>query len=163
MKGDEQFLNILAGRGVCIAYTPLPDEPDPFACPEIRERNFPAIERIPAHGKLDPIEYGKSLTQRFGNASVCILVPGQRFDSSGNRRGRGGGWFDRFLSATPRQWLRIGVCYESQLSPAPLNKNPWDEPMDWMMIIAHASQESSAHVIQAPHYRLTASGKTDNS
>ena len=44
-----------------------------------------------------------------------VLVPGMAFDASGNRLGRGKGYYDRFLKtlATPRPHL-IGVCFDFQ-------------------------------------------------
>ena len=119
---------------VCIAYSPLSDAENPFSCAEIAKRNFPVVEYIPPNRKLDPREHALLLTDRFRGARVCILIPGQKFDAHGNRKGRGGGWYDQFLKNVPRTWLRIGILNKSQLSPIPLTKNPWDEPMDWLVI-----------------------------
>ena len=43
-----------------------------------------------------------------------ILVPGVGFDSSGGRLGRGGGFYDRFLSVS-RPPVVIGVCFDEQI------------------------------------------------
>ncbi|MBU1077748.1 MAG: 5-formyltetrahydrofolate cyclo-ligase [Spirochaetes bacterium] len=50
-----------------------------------------------------------------------ILVPGLAFDSNGNRLGRGGGYFDRFLKEI--RGFTIGICYQEQL----VKKIPLDE------------------------------------
>jgi 5-formyltetrahydrofolate cyclo-ligase len=57
-----------------------------------------------------------------------LLVPGTRFDSTGNRIGSGKGYYDRFLKtvSTPR-W---GVAWEHQISETPWVPELWDVPMD---------------------------------
>jgi 5-formyltetrahydrofolate cyclo-ligase len=72
--------------------------------------------REPAHGTvIDP----KDLR--------AVIVPGLAFDEKGNRLGRGGGFYDRFLATTPA--FRIGVCFEVQLAPS-VPAGPLDVPMD---------------------------------
>jgi 5-formyltetrahydrofolate cyclo-ligase len=56
-----------------------------------------------------------------------VIVPGLAFDERGNRLGRGGGFYDRFLATTPA--FRIGVCFEVQLAPS-VPAGPLDVPMD---------------------------------
>ena len=43
-----------------------------------------------------------------------IVVPGMAFDSSGNRLGRGKGYYDRFLAQHP-DVPKIGICFDFQL------------------------------------------------
>lgn len=64
-----------------------------------------------------------------------IVVPGVAFDKSGNRIGRGRGYYDRFL----RQHLsvkRIGICFDFQLVES-VPTEPTDVRMDEVITISH--------------------------
>ena len=58
-----------------------------------------------------------------------VLVPGVAFDRDGWRLGFGGGYYDRFLPATPA--LRVGVTYDEFVVDA-LPHNGYDQRMDWI-------------------------------
>lgn len=45
------------------------------------------------------------------------IIPGMAFDKSGNRLGRGKGYYDRLLSQLPNIY-KIGVCFPFQLLPS---------------------------------------------
>jgi 5-formyltetrahydrofolate cyclo-ligase len=49
--------------------------------------------------------------------SACILIPGLAFDSFNHRLGRGGGFYDSFLSSIQanEHFFRIGICIEAQM------------------------------------------------
>ncbi len=57
-----------------------------------------------------------------------IAVPGMAFSSSGNRLGRGKGYYDRFLAQVP-QVYKIGVCFDFQKVET-IPTEPTDIPMD---------------------------------
>ena len=54
-----------------------------------------------------------------------ILVPGVAFDKEGRRLGRGGGYFDRFLSRTAPSVPHVGLAFRFQV----VKDLPW-EPHD---------------------------------
>lgn len=118
---------------VIIGYSPVDNEPD--------YGEFLKQKGIEKHGisvladkDISPQAFAESLTKTHSGKKVAILIPGREFDIHGTRHGRGGGWYDRFLSSVPRSWLRIGVLNVSQLSSESLERESWDEPMDALLI-----------------------------
>lgn len=89
---------------------------------------------LPSQKNADPLVWAARCTARFVDKTVYILIPGRRFDVLGTRHGRGNGWYDRFLSRVPVEWLRIGIADVSQLSALPLSCQSWDEPVDWIAV-----------------------------
>ena len=57
-----------------------------------------------------------------------VVVPLVAFDSSGNRLGMGGGFYDRALAGAKRT-LKLGYAYDFQQVSA-LRVNPWDVKID---------------------------------
>ena len=45
-----------------------------------------------------------------------LLVPGVAFSRNGERLGRGGGFYDRFLAEPKLRAFKIGVCFDAQLA-----------------------------------------------
>lgn len=58
-----------------------------------------------------------------------MIVPGVAFTPSGQRLGRGRGYYDRYLSREGFRALKIGVCHGCQLL-AELPTQPYDIEMD---------------------------------
>lgn len=61
-----------------------------------------------------------------------ILVPGVGFDKSGNRLGRGGGYYDKFITRLGRKTLLVGVGYDFQLVEE-IPANSWDKRLDYVV------------------------------
>jgi 5-formyltetrahydrofolate cyclo-ligase len=68
--------------------------------PKIREHGNPAARVVPPE-EID-----------------VILVPGLAFTRLGQRLGRGGGYYDRYLASLPAKTLKIGVCFGFQIVDA---------------------------------------------
>jgi len=47
-----------------------------------------------------------------------IVVPGIAFDKSGNRLGRGAGYYDRFLADLPANTVKVGLAFDFQMIDA---------------------------------------------
>jgi len=127
---------------VVVSYIPIENEPNP----SFLNQYFPPPEFvIPPQKDADSFKIAEDLRQRFKEKQVCILVPGTVFDEYGTRHGRGRGWYDRFLSHTPRAWIRIGMATPSTFSKKMLVRKPWDEPMDWIGIC----ENNTVHLLKS--------------
>jgi 5-formyltetrahydrofolate cyclo-ligase len=136
MAQEEQvglLSNLLSSYQVFITYVPLRGEVD-FSTPVPLPKGTVAYT-IPPRASLDPLEEAKRITSMIGATSTAILIPGRRFDASGTRHGQGGGWYDRFLAQVPRDWLRIGFCFEEHVSSTPLKRESWDQAMDYVVVV----------------------------
>jgi 5-formyltetrahydrofolate cyclo-ligase len=61
-----------------------------------------------------------------------IVIPGLGFDRKGNRLGRGGAYYDKFLSNGQLKAVRCGLAFEQQLiDSVPTDK--YDEPIDLLV------------------------------
>ena len=135
MDGNRQkkLMVSLARCGAIIGYTPLGDEvdyaTDPLFESIVREQIF-----LPKNNADDPCQWAQSCNERYGNGAVCIFVPGVQFDAMGTRKGRGGGWYDRFLSKIHPEWIRIGMIDADGFSRTALKRQEWDEPVDWVAV-----------------------------
>lgn len=120
--------------GTILAYAPLPDEPD--CMPWLLEQQAMGVRilfpRTAADGSLTCHEPGSGFSglrpgrygvrepapdaRSYSRAAVrMILVPGRAFTVSGDRLGRGGGHYDRFLRGF--EGVRVALAYEEQMVP----------------------------------------------
>lgn len=123
----------LKQKNAAILYRPLSGEID------FREKSFPLeIHKnsiiLPADKEASPLFWAEKCKEKLSGISPYILIPGTTFDLYGTRHGKGGGWYDRFLSSVPADWLRIGVAHKDQLSEKRLVRKNWDQPVDWLII-----------------------------
>ena len=71
-------------------------------------------------------------TEPYQGDIDLILVPGVGFDKSGNRLGRGGGYYDKFITRLGRKTLLVGVGYDFQLVEE-IPANSWDKRLDYVV------------------------------
>ena len=115
-------------------FAPQPREPDVellwqhaagrrFAYPRIESESV-ALYSVESLYELQPsrweIREPRALPEfRVAPDSVdLILVPGVAFTRSGQRCGRGGGFYDRLLAPLPPTAAKVGVCFSEQLVDA---------------------------------------------
>lgn len=134
MNPEEALLVKLRESDALIGYSSMGDEPDVHSF-LIENQILTSGRSIIADKNISPHDFALSLLGAHADEKVCVLVPGREFDTFGTRHGRGGGWYDRFLKELPQDWMRIGVLSPAQLSEDKLNREPWDEPVDYLLII----------------------------
>jgi 5-formyltetrahydrofolate cyclo-ligase len=112
-------------------FSPLPGEPDveqlwqegapKFCYPRVVGSEIEFVDVL-RRGDLAPSAWNSAVREP-PLAGTCvmppgidlILVPGLAFTRDGQRLGRGGGFYDRFLAQLPARTLKIGVCFDLQL------------------------------------------------
>lgn len=129
-----QFSKIIHSHTAVIGYTPLSDEIQY----EKEVAMFPCVQhphiRVPQSAAEDPFVFAEKCIQEYVTLRPYILIPGRMFDQYGNRLGRGGGWYDRFLSKIPAEWLLVGITDSDHFSKEPLQPKAHDVPMDWIVV-----------------------------
>ena len=131
MDIPNKIVRTIADCSFCISYHPTRIEIDPkklpFRLPDKRAT-------VPANPYNDPKVFGLEVTKKFGNLPGFVLVPGRKFDRYGGRHGKGYGWYDRFLSIIPTEWVRIGICSKNEFSDTKLALQKWDAVVDWVIV-----------------------------
>jgi 5-formyltetrahydrofolate cyclo-ligase len=133
-----QAIAVLESCGAIITYVPLRTEvpfQDHFAILEGTQ-----LYEIAPRAALDPFVEAEKAMAIAGVRKTCVLMPGRRFDATGTRFGQGGGWYDRFLSKVPKEWVRIGFCFARQFSPTPLKREEWDQVMDYVCVVEESGE-----------------------
>ena len=128
--------SLLSSFDALITYTPLGAEPRFQELMALEEK---AVYEIPPHAHLDPSAELARAQAVVDDRVTAILLPGRYFDASGTRHGRGGGWYDRFLAEAPPAWTRIGLCFNDQFEEAPLMRQAWDQPVDYVVVVPRAA------------------------
>ena len=69
---------------------------------------------------------------KTANSLIPVIVPGLAFDGKCRRLGRGGGFYDRFISSHRSRICTVGVCFSVQkVDEVPADGK--DEPVDWLV------------------------------
>jgi 5-formyltetrahydrofolate cyclo-ligase len=64
--------------------------------------------------------------------NLVLFVPGVAFDRSGNRLGRGHGWYDRVLARFQGRAIAVGLAYAFQLVED-LPTDDWDRKVQFIV------------------------------
>lgn len=91
--------------------------------PHINRRNkeMQACQIEDISRELCPGPYGihqprEDFKKPLGLESIdMVIVPGVAFSQDGQRLGRGGGYFDRFLRQLPKKVFRVGLAFNFQI------------------------------------------------
>jgi 5-formyltetrahydrofolate cyclo-ligase len=151
-------------------FSPLPDEPDisrliETALEEGKTTSLPRIEgtainfyKISGMQALEKNKYGilePPPRERWQPSAApaehsCIcLVPGRAFTLRGLRLGRGGGYYDRFLSEYDSFLTSVGLCFAVQIFPE-VPSGVHDKALDY--ICSEAGLRHSGNI--APFFYL---------
>ena len=121
---DEVDLVGLYGMSRCRFLAPRIDDNDEL---EIREYRPDTLERH-RFGFFQPTKDAPLVDVHDLDV---VLVPGRAFDRSGQRLGRGGGYYDRFLARLPRGVIRVGIgTVDTTVDEVPADAS--DERVDWL-------------------------------
>jgi 5-formyltetrahydrofolate cyclo-ligase len=100
----------LIKKGKAVAYPKITNVPGLMTLWRIR--NLDAL--VPhKHGIRAPDVTLSSPTEPIN--IDCVIYPGIAFTKGLSRLGRGGGYYDRYLTRLPASTVRIGVCFDGQL------------------------------------------------
>lgn len=108
-----------------ISFNPMPDEPD------ISVINARLISKNQNHITIISALPNAAIPDNLTDVDT-IIIPMQGFDRTGNRIGRGGGWYDRFLSlacAENPTIIKLGVCFACLELPF-ISADAYDIKMD---------------------------------
>lgn len=136
----------LLGNGYIALFSPIASEPDIEALWQIIPRRF-CYPRV-AQGQMEfvAVEKISDLTTSSWHPQIrehglaearvvspteitAIIVPGLAFTKGGQRLGRGGGYYDRYLASLQPATHKIGVCFAVQIVDS-LPIEPHDQKMD---------------------------------
>lgn len=118
---------VFQSASIVMLYHSLPDEVNTHAFIEKWRNSKRIILPTVVGDDIVPVELTPQTAFAIGDFNIqepqdnpytgsydLIVVPGVAFDKSGNRIGRGRGYYDRFLRQHPNA-PKIGICFDFQL------------------------------------------------
>jgi 5-formyltetrahydrofolate cyclo-ligase len=146
----ERLKTQMPGASTILFFAPLPKELDiwpvlelslalgtncalPFFDVEKKTYGAKIIEKLGTDivpGKFGVREPASTCAEIYLNQFDLVLVPGLAFDLSGNRLGRGQGFYDRLLAKT--SGVKCGVGYDFQLLKK-IPAEPHDAKVDFIL------------------------------
>ncbi len=102
---------------------------------KVAKDEMPEFVQVESPEDLEPGRYGilepkgRNVLTTEDQEALIVAVPGLAFDLEGHRLGRGGGWYDRALSALGDAPRVIALSYEFQILEK-LPVNAWDRNVD---------------------------------
>jgi len=116
---------LLYPKGNILSFSPFGSEIDPTLL----------NESLKSENRLYLIPYEIECISSVPISKIdCILVPALGFDKENYRLGYGKGFYDRFL-ATFKGLPTIGVGFKEQLFEELLPRDPWDMPVDELLLL----------------------------
>ncbi len=134
--------------GIWTLFAPLNDEPDltslvktcthiNWAFPRVESKTLMQFYKLSCLDEMvssswgieEPVAKNECLVSAQ-TISGCI-IPGMAFDFFGNRLGRGGGYYDRFLSTF--KGLKLGVTFDQALTSERLPSESHDQKLDFVI------------------------------
>jgi 5-formyltetrahydrofolate cyclo-ligase len=91
-----------------------------------------SLKKDLSQGRFGIMEPRGDIPAYDGDFTV-FLVPGTKFNLTGERCGHGKGYYDRFLAKHPDA-RKAGIATPKQISVEPLTQKPTDIPMDQIII-----------------------------
>jgi len=103
--------------------------------PKVIEKNTMICKAIKSTKELEVGKFGimepKEECKTILKDEIDIFfVPGKEFDMEGNRKGRGFGYFDRFLADVKKPI--VGICRDNCFKDV-LRVNEWDVPVNYVI------------------------------
>jgi 5-formyltetrahydrofolate cyclo-ligase len=107
----------------------------PVADPAAHRLDFRAVlsrdDLRPGHFGIPEPGDGHRFEPRH-DAPAVVFVPGLALSLSGQRLGRGGGFYDRFLASTGPGVTAVGLAYSFQVLES-LPQEPWDRRLAYVV------------------------------
>jgi 5-formyltetrahydrofolate cyclo-ligase len=107
-------------------------------CPKLVSGATGGFVRVKHANELDAGRYGilepkgaEFLTEEDLNALI-VFVPGIAFDTSGNRLGRGLGWYDRVLPSLGDSAILVALAFDFQVV-GKVPREEWDRKVHWIV------------------------------